>query len=50
MSKLLLKTLEDVQRIASASAGRVEKSGDDGIPATVVAMQFELPAPHAQES
>jgi DNA-binding transcriptional ArsR family regulator len=50
LSKLFAKALEDVERIASASASRLKKSGDEGIPATVVAMQFESPARHAQES
>jgi DNA-binding transcriptional ArsR family regulator len=50
LSKVLAKALEDVERIASASASRLKKSGDEGISATVVAMQFESPARHAQES
>src|SRR5215212_8214069 len=37
MSRVLAKALEEVERIQSASAGRLEKSGDGGIPTTVVA-------------
>src|SRR5215212_10623161 len=47
--KVLAKTLEDVERISSASASRLKKSGDESIQTTVVAMQFESPARHAQE-
>jgi DNA-binding transcriptional ArsR family regulator len=50
LSKVLAKALADVQRIESAAAGRLKKSGEEGIPTTVVAMQFESPAGHAQES
>jgi DNA-binding transcriptional ArsR family regulator len=50
LSKLLGKALADVERIESASTSRLKKSGEEGIPTTVVAMQFELPARHAQES
>jgi hypothetical protein len=49
-SKVLAKALDDVEKIASASAARLKKSGSETIPATVVAMQFESPARHAQES
>jgi DNA-binding transcriptional ArsR family regulator len=42
--------LDEVERIESASAARLKDSGDEGISATVVAMQFESPSPHAQES
>jgi hypothetical protein len=40
----------DVQRIASASAKRLKAADAEGIPTTVVAMQFELPPRHAQKS
>jgi DNA-binding transcriptional ArsR family regulator len=49
-SKVLAKALDDVEKIVSASAARLKKSGGESIPATVVAMQFESPARHAQES
>jgi DNA-binding transcriptional ArsR family regulator len=40
----LLKDVDaDLERIASDSAARLKESGGEGIPATVVAMQFELP-------
>jgi DNA-binding transcriptional ArsR family regulator len=42
--------LDEVEKIESASAARLKRSGDEGIPATVVAMQFESPTRHAQES
>src|SRR5919112_5439756 len=48
VAKLLNGMIGDVERIASASAARLRKSGEEGIPATVVAMQFEVPARHAQ--
>jgi DNA-binding transcriptional ArsR family regulator len=50
VAKLLNGMIAEVERIASASAGRVKKTGEDGIPATVVAMQFEMPDEHGQES
>jgi DNA-binding transcriptional ArsR family regulator len=50
VAKLLNGMITEVERIASASAARLKKSGDDGISTTVVAMQFEVPAPHGQES
>ena len=50
VAKLLNGMIGDVERIASASAARLRKSGEEGIPATVVAMQFEVPARHAQKS
>jgi DNA-binding transcriptional ArsR family regulator len=50
VAKLLNSMVSEVQRIESASTARLKKSGEDGIPTTVVAMQFELPAPHGQES
>jgi DNA-binding transcriptional ArsR family regulator len=42
--------LDEVEKIESASAARLKRSGDEGIPATIVAMQFESPTRHAQES
>ena len=50
VAKLLNGMITEVQRIESASSARLKKSGDEGIAATVVAMQFEMPAPHGQES
>jgi DNA-binding transcriptional ArsR family regulator len=50
VAKLLNDMISDVQRIESASAKRLKTAGEDGIPATVVAMQFELPPRHAQKS
>jgi DNA-binding transcriptional ArsR family regulator len=50
VAKLLAGVITEVDRIASASAARLRKSGDEGIPTTVVAMHFELPAKHGQES
>jgi DNA-binding transcriptional ArsR family regulator len=35
--------LAEVERIEAASASRLKDSGEEGIPATVVAMQFESP-------
>jgi DNA-binding transcriptional ArsR family regulator len=48
--KALAEMLDEVQKIESASASRLKRSGDEGIPATIVAMQFESPSRHAQES
>ena len=50
VAKLLNGMISEVQRIESASTARLKKSGDESIAATVVAMQFEMPAPHGQES
>lgn len=50
VAKLLNSMVAEVQRIESASTARLKKSDEDGIPATVVGMQFELPARHGQES
>ncbi len=50
VAKLLNGMITQVQRIAAASEARLRKSDDEGIPATVVAMQFEVPAQHAQKS
>jgi DNA-binding transcriptional ArsR family regulator len=44
VSELLNGMIGEVERIASASAGRLEHSGREGIQATVVAMQFEAPS------
>jgi DNA-binding transcriptional ArsR family regulator len=35
--------LEQVDRIEAASTSRLKRSGEEGIPATVIAMQFESP-------
>ena len=43
LAKVLEDTLAQVARIQSASASRLKNSGEDGIPTTVVAMQFESP-------
>jgi hypothetical protein len=50
VARVLGGMIGDVQRIASASAKRLKESDEEGIPATVVAMQFELPPRHAQKS
>jgi DNA-binding transcriptional ArsR family regulator len=50
VAKLLNGVLGEVEKIASASASRLKKSEESGIPTTVVAMQFELPPDHGQES
>jgi DNA-binding transcriptional ArsR family regulator len=50
VAKLLNAMIGDVHRIASASAKRLKTADEEGIPATVVAMQFELPPQHAQKS
>jgi len=46
----LAEMLDEVQRIESASAARLKKSGEEGVSTIVVAMQFESPSRHAQES
>jgi DNA-binding transcriptional ArsR family regulator len=43
VAKLLKGMIGEVEKVASRSAARLEKSGESGIPTTVVAMQFELP-------
>jgi DNA-binding transcriptional ArsR family regulator len=48
--RVLAGVIGDVEKIVSASASRLEKSGESGIPTTVVVMQFELPPGHGQES
>src|SRR5918997_317648 len=48
--KVLAAVIGDVETIVSASASRLEKSDEGGIPTTVVVMQFELPPSHGQES
>jgi DNA-binding transcriptional ArsR family regulator len=50
VAKLLNAMISEVQKAASASAKRLKAAGEDGIPTTVVAMQFELPPRHAQKS
>jgi DNA-binding transcriptional ArsR family regulator len=50
VAKLLNGMISDIQRIAAASAKRLKGADGDGIPATVVAMQFEVPAQHTQKS
>lgn len=50
VAKLLNGMISDVQRIATASAKRLKGAEEEGIPATVVAMQFELPPRHTQKS
>jgi DNA-binding transcriptional ArsR family regulator len=50
VGKLLSAMVADVEKIAADSAKRLRAGGDDGIPTTVVAMQFEMPSPHGQES
>jgi DNA-binding transcriptional ArsR family regulator len=50
VAELLNGMISEVQRIASASAKRLKTANGEGIPATVVAMQFELPPRHAQKS
>jgi DNA-binding transcriptional ArsR family regulator len=43
VAKLLRGMIGEVEKVASASAARLERSGESGIPTTLVAMQFELP-------
>jgi DNA-binding transcriptional ArsR family regulator len=50
VAKLLNGMIAEVQRIAGASGKRLKETGENGIPATVVAMQFEFPPRHAQKS
>jgi DNA-binding transcriptional ArsR family regulator len=50
VAELLNGMISEVQRIESASAKRLKTANGEGIPATVVAMQFELPPRHAQKS
>ena len=50
VAELLNAMITEVQRIESASAKRLKAANGEGIPATVVAMQFELPPRHAQKS
>jgi len=51
VAKLLSSMIGDLDRIISDSTKRLKASGEDGIPTTVVAMQFEVPAQrHGQES
>jgi len=47
---LLVRTLQETDKIQARSADRMKKSGDDPVPARVVIMHFESPAAHAQES
>jgi DNA-binding transcriptional ArsR family regulator len=50
VAKLLNGMIGEVQRIAAASAKRLKGADGEGIPATVVAMQFELPPRDTQKS
>jgi DNA-binding transcriptional ArsR family regulator len=50
VARLLNDMIGQVSRIESASAKRLKAADEEGIPATVVAMQFELPPRHAQKS
>lgn len=43
MTKLLARTLADVQEIGAASASRLKESGEEGIPTKAVLMHFEAP-------
>ena len=47
---LVNETLERVIEIQTASAKRLAKSGEEGIPATAVLMNFEAPAPQAKSA
>jgi hypothetical protein len=47
---LVNETLEKVLDIHATSAKRLAKSGEDGIPATVVLMNFEGRSPEAKAS
>lgn len=47
---LLVRTLQETDKIQARSADRIKKSGDDPVPARVVIMHFESPAAHAQQS
>ena len=50
VARLLNGVVGDIEKIASSSAARLKSSGEEGVPTTVVAMQFELPPDHDQES
>ena len=50
VAKLLAAMISEVHRIESASAKRLKQADEAGIPATVVAMQFELPKPRSARS
>ena len=50
VATLLNEMIGQVEKIESASAKRLKAADEEGIPATVVAMQFELPPRHAQKS
>ena len=47
---VLVRTLEETEKIEARSADRIKKSGDDAVPTRVVMMQFESPAAHTQQS
>jgi DNA-binding transcriptional ArsR family regulator len=50
MTRLLAGVLAEVEKIGTASAARLKKSGDDGISTRAVLMHFETPSTHAQQS
>ena len=50
-ARLLSSMIKDIDRVVSDSERRLKASGEDGIPTTIVAMQFEVPTRrHGQES
>ena len=50
VGKLLAAMIGDVKKIAADSGKRLKAAGEEGISTTVVAMQFETPPRHGQES
>ena len=50
VGKLLAAMIGDVEKIAADSGKRLKAAGEEGISTTVVAMQFETPPRHGQES
>jgi len=43
VNRLMVEALEQAEKVGRESAGRLKKSGDEGIPTRVVLMQFETP-------
>ena len=50
MTRLLAGVLAEVERIGTASAARLTRSGDEGISTKAVLMHFETPSTDAQQS
>jgi DNA-binding transcriptional ArsR family regulator len=45
LADLLTEALDEAEKIEARSAGRLKKSGDEGVPTRLVLMHFESPAP-----